>query len=502
MTLRGTIFLLFGGAAVFTIAVSLVSVSRSVNREGTRQFEAELRTVMDAADQARQSAAGLRATGAFADEKLLGQLKQHADVRDSAFYSTIPVVAAWRTIRSLAAQRGMNFRVVAENPRNPSNAPREEEMRVLRWLAANPGKDFFEVDEERDEAVMARAVRLSEDCMVCHGDPARSSTGDGKDPLGYRMEGWRSGETHGAFLLRGTMREVHQRRTAQLAETAAWLVGIKVVVLLAVALTWRRIKRSLDAGLARIRSERQRLAAAVGRIEKQSTGLETVSTRQTASFEETSAALEEIRSVSRGNLDANEQSAAAIGRCGQEAAEGKKTVSELNLAMRSMRDSTTRIGKIIRLMDELAFQTNILALNAAVEAARAGEAGQGFSVVAGEVRRLAGRSADAAKEIEDIISESVERAEIADTAVQRVGTATQNIDREVGELARVLAEVSAATREQFKGIDDIASAMSRVSHLAIEVSGAAAQGRQESGKLTEQVDALGDAAEALEQVLQ
>jgi methyl-accepting chemotaxis protein len=493
--------MLFAASALITTTVCLLTVHKLVNHEGTRQLRLSMTTMLDAADNARQSTARLRRGDAFAEEKLKEAARSSSSFRESTLYQTVPVVAAWQSIRNLAEKDGYQFRVPADQPRNPENTPREEEKEVLAWLAANPGRDYFAVDDARGEVVMARAVVLSEDCMSCHGEPATSTSGDGKDVLGFRMEGWRSGDMHGAFVLRGSTAAMTARKRAQMFEASAWLLASAVAVLAVLLLVWRPMKSRLADGLARIHSESVKLESAVRRIAGQSVNLENISSSQTASFEETSAALEEIRGTSRSNLESTERAAKAVHACNEESKQGEATLESLHTAMESIRESTGRIAKIIRMMDEIAFQTNILALNAAVEAARAGEAGQGFSVVADEVRNLARRSADAAKEIESIIGESVERSGNAGKAVERVSEVTRTIGREVSALAASLSQVSAATREQFKGIDGISDSMNRISHMTMEVSGAAAEGSREGEKLSAQVKELRSAAHALASIL-
>lgn len=143
----------------------------------------------------------------------------------------------------------------------------------------------------------------------------------------------------------------------------------------------------------------------------------------------------------------------------EQADEGGKVVAQAVTAMREINTSSKQIVDIIGVIDEIAFQTNILALNAAVEAARAGEQGRSFAVVASEVRNLAGRSATAAKEIQGLIQDSVEKVESSSRLVDESGVALKEITNSVKKVSDVVAEISAASMEQADGIKQVNRAL-------------------------------------------
>jgi methyl-accepting chemotaxis protein/methyl-accepting chemotaxis protein-1 (serine sensor receptor) len=162
-------------------------------------------------------------------------------------------------------------------------------------------------------------------------------------------------------------------------------------------------------------------------------------------------------------------------------------------SMTSIKDSSNRVSKIIKTIDEIAFQTNILALNAAVEAARAGESGLGFAVVADEVRNLAQRCAQAARDTTGLIAESIEKAADGKDKVNKVARAMQEITGESGKVKILVEEVSVASQEQARGIEQIAQAIVQME----KVTQSTAAGAEESAAAAEELNAQSEALRSI-----
>jgi methyl-accepting chemotaxis protein len=179
-------------------------------------------------------------------------------------------------------------------------------------------------------------------------------------------------------------------------------------------------------------------------------------------------------------------------------ADANKSLSELVSAMNDISASSGKVSKIIKIIDEIAFQTNILALNAAVEAARAGEAGQGFAVVADEVRNLAQRCAQAAKDSAQIVEESIARSKQGETRLDNVALSIQSVTSESAKVKILVDQINVASNEQTRGIAQIASSISMMESVtqssaasAQQSSAAAHELAAESGLLNEIVSSLG-----------
>jgi methyl-accepting chemotaxis protein len=221
-------------------------------------------------------------------------------------------------------------------------------------------------------------------------------------------------------------------------------------------------------------------------------------TEQTASnLQETAAAMEEFSStIAQSASSAQQASTLAAGASGV-ARRGGEVVDHVVTTMEEINRSSQKIADIIGVIDGIAFQTNILALNAAVEAARAGEQGRGFAVVASEVRSLAGRSAQAAKEIKELINASVDRVAVGTQLVQDAGTTMQDIVQSVQRVTDMIGEITAASTEQNTGVSQVNQAIGNLDQMTqqnaalVEESAAAAQSMHEqAAQLTQVVAAF------------
>ena len=176
---------------------------------------------------------------------------------------------------------------------------------------------------------------------------------------------------------------------------------------------------------------------------------------QAASIEETSAAIEQLTATVKQNSENAQKTNKMSGKTAEIVIEGNEVIKQTITAMEEVNISSKKIADIINVVNEIAFQTNLLALNAAVEAARAGEQGRGFAVVAVEVRNLAGRSAQAAKEIQSLINDSVEKITVGNRLVLKTGDNLDKITQSITEMSELISEISTASREQSLGIEQV-----------------------------------------------
>ncbi|MBI5423616.1 MAG: hypothetical protein HZA32_05975 [Opitutae bacterium] len=274
-----------------------------------------------------------------------------------------------------------------------------------------------------------------------------------------------------------------------ITETAAsgkkFLVGgILIAIAAAIGIAWfitRSTNRALHSIAERLAAGAEQTAAAAGQVSSSSQSLAEGASEQAASLEETSASLEEMSSMTKRNADNAGQAKDLSSQTRAAADTGAADMTEMKSAMDAIKLSSGEIAKIVKTIDEIAFQTNILALNAAVEAARAGEAGAGFAVVAEEVRALAQRSATAAKESAGKIEDSVNKSEHGVRISGKVADSLQQIVDRARRVDTLVGEIASASSEQSQGIVQVNHAVSQMDKVtqsnasAAEESAAAAE---------------------------
>jgi methyl-accepting chemotaxis protein len=233
-------------------------------------------------------------------------------------------------------------------------------------------------------------------------------------------------------------------------------VGVAVVLIVL------GINRSLLATATSLSDGAAQIAAAATQVSSSSQSLAQGATEQAAAIEETSASAEQINSMARRSTDSSRATAELVSDSQQRVRLANQNLEDMVVAMNDLSESSGQIAKIIKVIDEIAFQTNILALNAAVEAARAGEAGMGFAVVAEEVRNLAQRSAQAAKDTAALIEDSIAKTTSSKTKVDQVAVTMRAITEESGRIKVLIDGVSQGSEEQSRGIEQIGKAITQI----------------------------------------
>jgi len=208
--------------------------------------------------------------------------------------------------------------------------------------------------------------------------------------------------------------------------------------------------------------------------------------QQASALEETAASMEELSSTVKQNADSAKQANQLAQNASSVAIQGGQVVGQVVETMKGINESSRKISDIISVIDGIAFQTNILALNAAVEAARAGEQGRGFAVVASEVRSLAGRSAEAAKEIKTLINASVERVEQGTLLVDKAGVTMAEVVSSIRRVTDIMGEISAASSEQANGVAQVGEAVMQMDQVT-----------QQNAALVEQMAAAASSLKSL-----
>ena len=262
-----------------------------------------------------------------------------------------------------------------------------------------------------------------------------------------------------------------------------------------------RLSQQLGAGVGALRSNAGQLREAAGQVSSASQALAGGSSQQAAALEESSAALEEMASTMRKTAEHALSAKTIADEVRAAAEEGAGNMAELSTAMDGIKASSDEIGKIIKTIDEIAFQTNMLALNAAVEAARAGEAGMGFAVVADEVRNLAQRSAQAAKETASKIEESIRRSQTGVESTHRAKETLEEIVQRSRKANEVATEIATASREQAAGIEQANMSVSRIDGITQKNAAVAEEVAAASEELTAQSATLEQVVHAVNAVL-
>jgi len=277
-----------------------------------------------------------------------------------------------------------------------------------------------------------------------------------------------------------------------------WLVvsilTIAVLVAMIALFIIKGINGALREAVSSLAESASHISGAAGQVSSSSQSLARSSSDQAASIEETSASAEEINSMAVRNGESSRNAAELVTSSQERFVDAKRVLDDSVTAMAGINSSSDKISKINKVIDEIAFQTNILALNAAVEAARAGEAGMGFAVVADEVRNLAHRCSQAAKDTALLIEESIDRSREGKTKVDEVAAAIGAIGEESAKVKVIIDEVSVGSQEQSRGISQIGKAITQMERMTQDAAATAEESASAAEELNAQASTLQDVA--------
>lgn len=462
---------------------------------------------------------------AMADRLELGLIKPFSEIPADKIIHAVPVVAAMDMAAENAKEMGYEFRAPKVSPRNPKNTPTPEELGYLKRFKSEKLKELIVVKD--DEVRYLRPVKLTPDCLFCHGDPKGE-----KDPTGGTKEGWRAGEIHGAFQITSSLARVN----AQISQTKFAIIGWTVAILAAITLVvWFLMQTSIIGPIQKISRHIKKIAGGnltskmdisssdeVGAMAQDIDYMSDQLREMIHSITESSDLLHQASSqvgkssgdISRGTANLNERSSTvaasaeemsvnmtSVAAATEEASTNiglvaastedmavtireiakntektqavtSRAVSRAESASNlvdQLGDAATKIGAVTETISEISAQTNLLALNATIEAARAGEAGKGFAVVANEIKDLAHQTSQATQEIKSRIEGIQNRT---DSTVSEI----QEITKVIAEVNEIVTQVATAVEEQNATTTEIAENISQATQGIQEVTENVSQG--------------------------
>jgi sensor histidine kinase regulating citrate/malate metabolism len=274
----------------------------------------------------------------------------------------------------------------------------------------------------------------------------------------------------------------------------AILAIVGALMLVCGVLVARSITRPINRAITSLSEAAEQVVSASGQVSSASQSLAEGASEQAASIEETSSSLEEMSSMTKQNADNASTADNLMKESKQMVERANGSMTELTQSMEDISKASDETSKIIKTIDEIAFQTNLLALNAAVEAARAGEAGAGFAVVANEVRNLAMRAAEAAKNTSALIEGTVTKVREGSELVERTGGAFAEVSKSAAKVAGLVAEIAAASSEQAQGIDQINKAVTEMDKVTQQTAANAEESASASEEMNAQAEQMKEVA--------
>ncbi len=362
----------------------------------------------------------------------------------------------------------------------------KEEAESLKAYEGNSGQNKI-YNEQVVELILAKDHETAAEILAKYADPMME---DGLNKLNGFIDAAEAQRAKSEKIMLETYDDSIKISVVLALVSIVLSVFLSIVIIRSITKPVNRIVDSLTEGSNRV-------AAASNQLSASSQQLAEGSAEQSSSLQETSSTLEEAASMVQQNSDNTKQVALLSDQAKEAADKGNQEMREMAESMNEIKKSSDQIAKIIKVIDEIAFQTNILALNAAVEAARAGEAGMGFAVVAEEVRNLAQRSAQAAKDTAGIIEDNIELSEKGVNVTQKVQDTLNEITTQAKKMSELMAEIAASSQEQSQGISQINKALVQMETVVQQNAANAEESASASEELSAQARNLKEMVQQL-----
>lgn len=451
----------------------------------------------------------------------------------------VPIVAAMKIGAKDAEKDNYEFRIFSDAARNVGNEANADELKIFKLFEAD--KNLKEhIINDGHQITVYKPVRLYKEqgCFKCHGDPATSPWGDGRDILGYKMENWSDGKLHGVFAIKTNLDQViATEKSKHLIQPDAILIlgiiGSGILGLLMAIILLRKPIKDLNDISSFLEKSGTGVKQTSSKIAETSEEFSQASTEQASSLQETSASIEEIsKMISANTENANFSSKVSVQSL-DTAEKGKKVVNHMidaigdinnsNQGIMTQIDETNKeiekivhiineIGNKTKVINDIVFQTKLLSFNASVEAARAGEHGKGFSVVAEEVGNLANMSGKAAQEITQMLESSIKTVEnIAKDSKEKIGVllsasktkvetgvgiakeseqVLNEIVDSVASVTKMISDISHASNEQAQGVQEINKAVAQLDQVTQQNTQGAAHAANAASELAQEAEEL------------
>ena len=475
-------------------------------------------------------------------ERMKAKYKSHSEMTKEDkenVLKQVPIVAAMKIGAKDADLDNYNFRIFSDEARNEGNKANPQELSVFKKFEANPSLKEI-VEDGKDFITVYRPVRLTKEqgCLSCHGEPALSPWGNGRDILGFQMENWSDGKLHGVFAIKTNVAKVVKAELDKSNWSSSLVFGLVVVAgallaLMIAALMISGTITDLNEIVSSLSKSGQEVSSSSNQIASASEQLSQATTEQAASLQETSSSIEEISSMINANTENAKQSSKISEQSLVAAEKGKvvvdqmihaigdinisndgivKQIDQTNKEIENIVKIINEIGTKTKVINDIVFQTKLLSFNASVEAARAGEQGKGFAVVAEEVGNLAAMSGAAALEISNMLEGSIKTVEgIVRDSKEKIGKLILNgkdkveagtkvahecelvlneILDSVANVSKMTSEISVASSEQAQGVHEITKAITQLDQVTHQNTANASDSADAANSLSEQATIL------------